>query len=451
MSIGIIGLIIIVLFLAMLFAGIKIGVTLMTISLIGVYLVSGSVPIAVNLIGTTAYNAIKDYVYAVIPLFVLMGLFASMAGAGEDLYNSMNLLLRKVRGGLTMATVMANAIFAALTGATIASAAVFTKISLPEMVRLKYDKKFSAGTVAGTSVLGMLIPPSNLMIIFGTLSAVSIGKLFIAGILPGIILAILYIGMIVVLGRIKPHLLGIKPKDTSDENEPAEQEAVPEGSSWKIILKPWPIMLLILLVIGGIWGGMFTATEAGGVGAVGALIIALAKRKVTWKGLWKTLGEAGKTTGSILFLLIAAQMFSRMLAITGIISGLTNWVAGLGLAPLAVVAVFCVIQILMGCVIDSSSIILITTPLFVPIIAHFGFDLVWYGIVAVVAAEVGLISPPFGISVYTVKSSLTGTNLGDITTSDIFKGSYPYLLMMIVCLALIVLIPVLVTFLPSLM
>lgn len=451
MSIGIIGLIIIVLFLAMLFAGIKIGVTLMTISLIGVFLVSGSVPIAVNLIGTTAYNAIKDYVYAVIPLFVLMGLFASMAGAGEDLYNSMNLLLRKVRGGLAMATVMANAIFAALTGATIASAAVFTKISLPEMVRLKYDKKFSAGTVAGTSVLGMLIPPSNLMIIFGTLSAVSIGKLFIAGILPGIILAVLYIGVIAVLGRIKPHLLGIKPKETAGENEPAEQEAVPQESSWKIILKPWPIMLLILLVIGGIWGGMFTATEAGGVGAVGALAIALAKRKVTWKSLWKTLGEAGKTTGSILFLLIAAQMFSRMLAITGIISGLTNWVAGLGLAPLAVVAVFCVIQILMGCVIDSSSIILITTPLFVPIIAHFGFDLVWYGIVAVVAAEVGLISPPFGISVYTVKSSLTGSGLGDITTSDIFKGSYPYLLMMVVCLALIVLIPALVTFLPSLM
>ena len=451
MSTSLIGIIVLVLLLIMLFAGIKIGITLAVVGIVGVTLTS-NFGIAVSLLGTTAFNAIKDYVFAVVPLFVLMGLFSSIAGAGEDLYNAANMLLKKVKGGMAMATVIANAIFAALTGASIASAAVFTKISLPEMTRLGYDKKFASGTIASSSVLGMLIPPSALMIIYGTITGESIGKLFIAGILPGILLSILYIISITVVVRLRPQYIG----QSSDPGATASTGEV-SGSgdtdtSWKMILKPWPVALLIILVLGGIWGGFFTPTEAGGIGAFGAMLLSILKGRFTWKKLWRALGDAGKTTGSILFLFIAAQVFSRMLAITGVISNVTSWIVSLGFAPLSIVAVFCILQIFMGCVLDSSSIVLLTTPIMVPVIRQLGFDVIWYGIVAIVAAEIGLISPPFGISVFTVKSSLSETKIGSlIAVEDIFKGSYSYLIMMVLCLALIVIFPIIVTYLPSLM
>ena len=454
MSTSLIGIIVLVLLLIMLFAGIKIGITLAVVGMVGVTLTS-SFGIAVSLLGTTAFNAIKDYVFAVVPLFVLMGLFSSIAGAGEDLYNAANMLLKKVRGGMAMATVVANAIFAALTGASIASAAVFTKISLPEMTRLGYDKKFASGTIASSSVLGMLIPPSALMIIYGTITGESIGKLFIAGILPGILLSILYIISISVVVRLKPQYIGQSSNPGKTASTVSAVEVTDSGKTepaWKTILKPWPVALLIVLVLGGIWGGFFTPTEAGGIGAFGAMLLSILKGKFTWNKLWRALGDAGKTTGSILFLFIAAQVFSRMLAITGVISNVTSWIVSLGFAPLTIVAVFCILQIFMGCVLDSASIVLLTTPIMVPVIRQLGFDVIWYGIVAIVAAEIGLISPPFGISVFTVKSSLSETTIGSqIAVEDIFKGSYSYLIMMILCLALIVIFPIIVTYLPSLM
>jgi C4-dicarboxylate transporter DctM subunit len=451
MSTSVIGIIVLVLLLIMLFAGIKIGITLAVVGIVGVTLTS-SFRIAVSLLGTTAFNAIKDYVFAVVPLFVLMGLFSSIAGAGEDLYNSANMLLKKVKGGMAMATVIANAIFAALTGASIASAAVFTKISLPEMTRLGYDKRFASGTIASSSVLGMLIPPSALMIIYGTITGESIGKLFIAGILPGILLSILYIISIGVVVRLKPHYIGQSSNPGNTASTVEVTESGQTETSWKTILKPWPVALLIILVLGGIWGGFFTPTEAGGIGAFGAMLLSILKGKFTWEKLWRALGDAGKTTGSILFLFIAAQVFSRMLAITGVISNVTSWIVSLGFAPLSIVVVFCILQIFMGCVLDSASIVLLTTPIMVPVIRQLGFDVIWYGIVLIVAAEIGLISPPFGISVFTVKSSLSETKIGSlITVEDIFKGSYSYLIMMIICLALIVAFPIIVTYLPSLM
>jgi C4-dicarboxylate transporter DctM subunit len=326
------------------------------------------------------------------------------------------------------------------------------------MTRLGYDKQFASGTIASSSVLGMLIPPSALMIIYGTITGESIGKLFIAGILPGILLSILYIISISVVVRLKPRYIGqvSKPGKTASTALTASAAEVTDSGktepAWRTILRPWPVALLIVLVLGGIWGGFFTSTEAGGIGAFGAMLLSILKGRFTWKKLWSALGDAGKTTGSILFLFIAAQVFSRMLAITGVISKVTSWIVSLGFAPLSIVAVFCILQIFMGCVLDSSSIVLLTTPIMFPVVRQLGFDVIWYGIVAIVAAGIGLISPPFGISVFTVKSSLSETKIGSqIAVEDIFKGSYSYLIMMVLCLTLIVIFPIIVTYLPSLM
>jgi C4-dicarboxylate transporter, DctM subunit len=444
MSLFFVGSIVIGLLLLMLFLGIGIGVSLAIVSMVGVTL-QLSFPAAVNLLGAACFNAIKDYVFAVVPLFVLMGLFASMAGAGEDLYTASNVLLKKVRGGMAMATVVANAIFAALTGATIASAAVFTKVSLPEMIRRGYDKKAAAGVIAGSSVLGMLIPPSNLMIIYGMLTGESIGKLFIAGILPGIMLSILYIIVIAALAHYRPKAMGV---------DFVPEKIDPQGivSSWRAFFNLLPVVFLIVLVLGGIWGGFFTPTEAGGIGAFGSLLLVIGKGKFTWTKLWEALGDAAKTTGSILWLFIAAQMFSRMLAITGIISNLTTWIVSFNLTPIIVICIFCIVQIIMGCIIDSTSILLLTVPLMVPVTSIMGYDPIWYGLIAIFTAEIGLITPPFGISVFTVKASMSQSNIAEtITTSDIFEGSYPYIFMMCLCLALLLIFPIIVTFLPGLM
>ena len=428
----------------MLFSGIGIGISLAIVAMVGVTL-QLDFTAAINLLGATSFNAIKDYVFAVVPLFVLMGLFASMAGAGEDLYNASNVLLKKVHGGMAMATVVANAIFAALTGATIASAAVFTKVSLPEMIRRGYDKKAAAGVIAGSSVLGMLIPPSNLMIIYGMLTGESIGKLFIAGILPGILLSILYLIIIKVVAHYRPDSMGVG----FDLEKFGPQEA---ASSWKAFLKLVPLVFLIILVLGGIWGGFFTPTEAGGIGAFGTLVLAICKRKFTWMKLWKALGDAAKTTGSILWLFIAAQMFSRMLAITGIISSITGWIVSFNLSPIIVISLFCILQIIMGCILDSTSILLLTVPLMVPVSKMMGFDPIWYGLIAIFTAEIGLITPPFGISVFTVKASISQANIAStISVNDIFEGCYPYILMMCIGLVLLMIFPIIVTFLPSLM
>jgi C4-dicarboxylate transporter DctM subunit len=440
----IVAIIVIALLLICLVAGVGIGISLMLISVLGIWLSLGSMSVAIGILGTTAYCAIKDYAFAVVPLFVIMGLFANMAGASADLYDTSNALLYKVRGGVAIATVISNAVFAAITGVSIASAAVFTKIAVPEMTRLGYEKKFSMGTIAGSSVLGMLIPPSVLMIIYGSLAEQSIGKLFIAGIVPGVVLTLLYVLLIIILTKFKPELAGLK----KDGSHIIKQDKF----TWKILLKPWGIVLLIILVMGGIWGGLFTPTEAGGIGALGALLLVFLKRKFTFRKLWDALSETGKSTGSILFLLIAAQMFSRMLAVTGFIPLVTKGVMSLNLSAVGIICIFCTIHLAMGAVLDSTSILLLTMPIMVPIVRALGYDLIWYGILAIVAIEVGLISPPFGISVFTVKSSLVGTSLEDsVTVEDIFKGSFPFLLTMLVLIVLLIAFPAIVTYLPNMM
>ena len=435
MSAIMVGVVSLVVLMILIFAGVHIISALMVMSVVGIFLVSdGNLGTAINILGTTAYGAMRDYTFGVIPLFVLMGLFASLSGASKDLFDAADATLRRVKGGLSIATVAANAVFAAITGVSVASAAVFTKIALPPMQRLGYDRKFAVGTIAGSSVLGMLIPPSTLMIIYGMLAEVAIGSMFVAGVVPGIVLAVIYCIGISVLVRMKPELISKERAAGTDDLSGKER--------WKVILRPWPMFLLIIVTLGGIWGGFFTPTEAGGIGAFGAFLMALCKRKITWKSLWNTLLEAGMTTGSIIMLMIAGSMYSKMLAMTGVITKLGKLIIGSGLSDMLIMALFMVIIIALGCILDSTSIMLLCMPLMVPVVRAFGLDPVWFGIVAIVATEMGFITPPFGLCVFTVKASLEkGSGLEDMTVGDIFHGSFPFLIMMFLFLILIIAFP----------
>jgi tripartite ATP-independent transporter DctM subunit len=308
-------------------------------------------------------------------------------------------------------------------------------VAVPEMIRHGYTPRFSVGVVAGSSVLGMLIPPSLLMIVYGVLAEESIGRMFIAGILPGLLLAGGFALLIVGMAYLKPSMIGtIAPAANLDAAE------TPGSAAIKFI----PILILITLVLGGLYGGLFTPTEAGAVGAAGALVIALVRRQLTWRKLWNALVETGFVSVSVLFLIIAASLYSRMLALTGMPGSVTQGITQMGLGPWGFMAVYVLIVIALGCIIDSVSIMLIMIPIVLPIAKTFGMDVVWFGVVTVVAVEIGLLTPPFGVSVYTVKSALNDPR---ISIRDIFAGAMPFVTMMIAVLALLIAFPKLSTWL----
>ena len=417
--------------------GVHVGITLAAISVLGVWAITGKAMVALNILQTTAYSAVMDYVFAVVPLFVLMGLFATMAGATRDLFNAAQFFLGRVKGGMGIATVIANAVFAAITGVSVASAAVFSKIAYPEMKRLKYDKKFGLGIVAGSAILGMLIPPSVLMIVYGVVTEQGIGKLFIAGIVPGLVVtAVLSIGIRTMI-HFRPALGGVL-----DQGQPftLRNAARAAGGCWAVVL-------LILMVLGGIWGGLFTPTEAGAVGAAGGFLLIVMKRKLNWPDLWQLLLDGGQTTASIFLLLICAQMYSRMLTISGLASRISEGATTLPVPPWVIIAGFIVVFLILGCIIDSTSIILLTIPIMHPVAVKLGYDPIWFTIVSIVTIEIGLLTPPFGMVVFAMKSSL-----GDeAKIEEIFAGSTPFLLMLLIALAIILTFPILSTWLPSLM
>ena len=433
MSAEIVLVITLVILILLILQGLHLGVALMLTSVLGIFLAIGDFSTALNILGATSFSAIREYMFGVIPLFVLMGLLANMSGASHELYSAANEGLKRIKGGVGIATIVANAIFAAITGVSIASAAVFTKIAIPQMNRLGYDKKLSVGIVAGSSILGMLIPPSILMIVYGTLAEQSVGNLFIAGIIPGIIMTVAFIIALRLYIRFKPD---------SVNNDPAILDDISKKESIKIILKPWAIVVLICISLGGIWLGFFTPTEAGGIGAFGALLLVIIKGKFSPKGLWKVLLTTGVTTGSVLFLLISAQMYSRALAISGAINFIENFIDALNMPNIAIVFIFMIILIALGCILDSTSILLLTMPVMCPIVASFGMNMIWFGIIAIVAIETGLLTPPFGLSVYTVKSSLGGIKgTENMTIEDIFRGSSPFLIAMLIVLVLLIVFP----------
>ena len=420
--------------LLLIWSGMHVGVALALLSFLGVWAIKGYFTIAGKMMAAATYDAISNHVFGVIPLFVLTGLLVSKANIAKDAFAIASQWLGRRRGGLGMTTVIANAIFAAVTGVSIASAAVFTKVAVPEMLRLGYTPKFSSGVVAGSSVLGMLIPPSLLLIFYGLLAEVSIGALFVAGILPGLLLTITFLLLIVGGAKFFPNFVG-----GSEDKLPIRKFSL--GEILRILL---PIFSLIILVLGGIYGGYFTPTEAGAVGALGALCLALSNGKMNRSGLWEVLVETGHVTVSISFLLIAASLYSRMLTLSGLPQALLVGLGGAELSFPFLLLMYLALLILLGTVLDSTSILLITVPLALPIIGGFSVDLVWFGIVTVLAVEIGLLTPPLGIAVYVIHGALDDTS---VTLSDIFLGAAPFALAMLVVLFLVSLFPQIALFL----
>jgi tripartite ATP-independent transporter DctM subunit len=407
--------------------GLHVPIALILCSFVGVWAIKGNALLAAKMLGLAANDAISSYFFGVVPVFVLMGYLVSEAGMGKDAFAVANAMFRRIKGGLGVGTIAANTIFAAITGISIASAAVFTKIAVPELRRHGYGTRFSVGVVAGSSVLGMLIPPSLLLILYGLLTEQSIGDLFVAGLGPGLVLAVMFALGTIAMAVFAPGFVG---RNLSPDDETM--------TGAEILSKGLPIASLIALVLGGIYAGFFTPVEAGGIGAAGALIIGVLRRRLSWAALWRVLVETGMITAAISFLIIAAQMYSRMLAFSGVPAEFGGMVAGAEIPMIQVVLLYCLVVILMGMILDSSSIMLILVPLMLPVITSMGMDLVWFGIVTVLAVEIGLLTPPFGISVYVIKATL---NDPDISLKDIFIGAAPFALMMLACLLLVIFVP----------
>jgi tripartite ATP-independent transporter DctM subunit len=410
-----------------------IGVALMLLSFVGVWAMKG-LAVAGKLLASSVSTSIASDAYAVIPMFVLMGLFVSATNMGRDTFDVAALVLRRIRGALGIATVAANAVFAACTGTTIASASVFTKVAVPEMIRHGHTPRFSVGVVAGSSVLGMLIPPSILMIIFGVIANVSIGDLFTSGILPGIVLAAAFCATILLLGYLRPEFVAADTRALDGEYH----GSLVDAPAWQLAVKILPIAILVGTVLGGIYGGFFTPTEAGGAGALTAFLIALYRRELTLKVFWHVALETGRVTAAICFLLMAAALYSQMLTLSGLPYAVGQWLQQANLGFLPILIGYLVVLIVLGCFLDSVSIMLIVLPFVIPVFDAFGANLVWLGLISIVAIEIGLLTPPLGLAVFVVKANLEDQR---ITTWDIFMGTMPMTITMGLVLAICVMFP----------
>ena len=414
------------------YLGLYIPVALGLVSFVSIWMMSGKSILAFNFLKVAVGDGVTEYNFATIPLFTLMGLLVSKARLGRDIYDVMNSAFRKVLAGIGMATVGANAVFAAITGSSIASASVFTKISVPEMLRYNYNKRFAVGVVAGSSVLGMIIPPSAMLIIYSFVAEQSVGDMFLAGIIPGLILTGVYVGAIFVMARVWPSYIG---EDISTEQLPAKPRA-------EMFQKTWPVASLILLVLGGIYTGWLTPVEAGAAGASLALIVALARRSISWPDFWSTLVETGHITAAILLLITMASFYSRMLGYAGLPNQLDALLQAWDMSFFQIMLIYVVLMLVLGTLLDTASIILIVVPLFITLMESMGLSLVWFGIITVIGAEIGLLTPPLGISCFVIKSTL---NDPDISLKDVFLGSFPFAVLMLLVLILLIQYPILST------
>lgn len=428
-----IGLLSVVLILVLIYAGMYVPVALGLVSFFSVWYLRGSLEAPIYLLTIAASTGLEDYIFGVIPLFVLMGLLVSQCNLGRDIYEVSNYLLRRVKGGLGVATVAANTAFAAITGVSIASASVFARVSVPEMMRFGYTPRFAVGVVAGSSVLGMLIPPSVMLIIYAIITELSVADMFKAGIIPGLLLATAYIAAIVCMAIFFPKYIG-----GQDEASKKIAEAEGDLTGAEIMRKIAPIVILIFLVLGGIYGGLFTPTEAGAVGALGALIISLVKKKLNKGVLWNVLSETGHIVASLLLLIVAATMYSRMLAISGLPNELGAWIGGANLSLVTILVIYVIMLIILGTILDTTSIILIMVPLFLPVMAPYDINLIWFGIITIFGAEIGLLTPPLGISCYVIKTTLKDDS---ISLFDIFAGAAPFALIMLLVLIILIAFP----------
>jgi tripartite ATP-independent transporter DctM subunit len=436
--------IILAVLLLLVFAGAHIAIALGVTAALGVYLMTGEITVVRNFVANTAYEALRDYVFAVIPLFMLMGDFLAKCGAASDLYALGNRLSRWLPARLAVATIVANAIFGFVTGVSIAAAAAFSRIAYPEMMRYGYKRGFALGCVAGSACLGMLIPPSVLMMVWGVLTEISIGKLFLAGIIPGFITAAGFAIYVIGIGILRPEMVGEAARLAKGAVAPPPVVHVePLGP---LLASTALVMTLIAGVLGAIWLGVCTPTEGAGVGSVAALILALIKG-IKPREIWEVVLSVGRTSGPLLLLLFCAQLYSRVLSMTGFTEMAKSFLIGTGLGRWGILLIMIGIWFVLGCLIDSISIILLTVPIFAPIAMQLGFDPIAFAIIGILAIETGLLTPPFGILVFTVKAAVPDK---DVQLAEIFWGSTPFWVVLLLVVAAIAIWPGLATFLPNL-
>ena len=430
MSSELIGILGIILLFGLLAMRMYIGIAMALVGFLGLSNIVGFGS-GINILGIVPLEEGSSYTLSVIPLFVLMGQFALISGISQDIYKTVYAWMGHLKGGLAIATVIACAGFAAVCGSSLATGATMGMVAIPEMEKYRYDQRLSTGCIAAGGTLGILIPPSIGFVIYGILTEQSIGKLFMAGLLPGLILSLLFILVIFVMCSINPEM---GPRG--------------EKSSWsqriKSLSSTWGMLLLFILVMGGIYTGVFTPTEAAGVGAFGALLIALLKRKVTRKTLVFALNETGKMTAMIFLIVIGANIFSTFLGITGIPMSLAESMASLPLPRMAILTIIILIFLVLGCVMDCYAIMMLMVPILFPVIQALQFDPIWFGVLMVIVLEIGLITPPVGLNVYILKGAAP-----HIPITTIFRGIWPFLIAAVIAIIIITIFPAIPLYLPS--
>ena len=373
------------------------------------------------------------YTLSVIPLFILMGNFVARAGLAHELFAAAYAFIGHKRGGLAHATVAACAGFGAICGSSIATAATMSKVAYPSMKKLGYSDSLSTGVMAAGGTLGIMIPPSTIMVIYGIITETHIGKLFAAGVIPGLLTA----GFM---------MCGIVWMTSRDPSHAPAGEKTSWPNRWKALRGIWGVALLVVVVLGGIYGGFFTATEGAGFGAAGAFLFALARGRLTFKSTYEVLVESARTTAMLFTLLIAASIFANFVNLTTMPGDLKEWITHLGLSPVMIIVAMMLIYIVLGTVMEELTMVLLTIPLFFPIVQSLGFDPVWFGVLIVMIVQIGLISPPVGMNLFVINSLLPSVGLGNI-----FKGCWPFVAIMCGVLAILIAFPQISLFLPSLM
>jgi C4-dicarboxylate transporter DctM subunit len=426
-SVAVIGFI--VLFVLMLLR-VPVGMAMGLVGVTGFGYLVGSGP-ALKLIGQTSMRTVTDYTFGVIPMFLLMGAFVSASGISSELFRAANTFVGHRKGGLGVATIAACAGFAAISGSSVATAATFSSVAYPEMRRYGYPQSFATGVIAAGGTLGAMLPPSTVLAVYGIITQQDIGKLFVAGIFPGLLAISMHMMTIGVIGAVRPGFLPAGPKSTWRERLAGLRDV-------------WAPLLLFIFVIGGLYGGIFTPTEAGGVGAGGAFLLGVARGRLSRAAIRSSLLQATRTAAAVFTVLIGALLFGYFLTVTQVPQKITEFMTGLGLGPYGVLTLIMLMYLVLGCLMDAMAMIIHTVPIIFPVVTSLGFDPIWFGVIIVMTVELGLIHPPVGMNVFVIKSVVK-----DVNFTTIFKGVIPFIVADLIRLVILIALPIIATYLPS--
>jgi tripartite ATP-independent transporter DctM subunit len=415
---------------ALMLLRVPVGMAMGLVGVAGFGYLTGAGP-ALKLVGQTSMRTVTDYTFGVIPMFLLMGAFVTTSGMSRELFRAAHSFLGHFRGGLGIATIAACGGFAAISGSSVATAATFSTVAYPEMRRHGYPQSFATGVIAAGGTLGAMLPPSTVLAVYGIITEQDIGKLFVAGILPGLLAAVMYIMTIMMLGIMKPGFLPSTPRHSW-------------GERFSAVKAVWAPLLLFVFVIGGLYGGLFTPTEAGGMGAGGAFVIGVMRGRLSRAGIRHSLLQATRTAAAVFTVLIGALLFGYFLTITQTPQKVTEFLTGLGLGRYGVLALIMLMYLVLGCLMDAMAMIILTVPIIFPVVTALGFDPIWFGVIIVMTVELGLIHPPVGMNVFVIKSVVH-----DVSFATIFKGVLPFIVTDLVRLVIIIAFPIIALWLPG--